>query len=75
MSFYNVIFCPVALVGQNIAFSVFSRVVQTQAIYFFNVGRERIRHTTTLKLNDEFLDSKSTEDSNSESLDVGAGSF
>ena len=34
------------------------RVVQTQAILFFetNVGKRRIRHRTTLKLNHEFLD-------------------
>ena len=34
------------------------RAVQTQAILFLeiNVGNGRIRHTTTLKLNDEYLD-------------------
>ena len=32
------------------------RVVRTQAIFEINVGKSRIRYTTTLKLNDEFLD-------------------
>ena len=37
-------------------------------IFEINVGKKRIRNTTTLKLNDEFL--MSIEDSNSESLYV-----
>ena len=31
-------------------------------IFEINVGKKRIRHTSTLKLNDEFLDSKSIGD-------------
>ena len=39
-----------------------------------NVGKSRIRHITTVKLNDEFLDRlKSIEDSNS--FFVGSASF
>ena len=45
-------------------------------IFEINVGKGQIRHTTTLQLNDEFLDRlKSVEDSNSESLYVGSASF
>ena len=38
--------------------STWLRVVQTQAIFIFeiNVGKSRIRHITTMILNDEFLD-------------------
>ena len=31
-------------------------VFLTQAIFEITIGKGRIRHTTTLKLNDEFLD-------------------
>ena len=42
-----------------------------------NVGNRWIRHSAALKLNDEFLgfDSKSIEDSNSESFYVGSACF
>ena len=49
---------------------------QNQFIFQINVGKRRIRHVTTLKLKDEFLDRiKSVADSNSKSLYVGSASF
>ena len=37
------------------------RVMQTYFIFEINLGKSRIRHTTTLKLNDEFLDRLNTD--------------
>ena len=38
------------------------RVDQSHFIFKINVGKMRIRHTTTVKLNDEFLETRSTLD-------------